>query len=57
MLNMLDILRIILLTTWCTIGLMLHLLADGEEKKYNFTGKLWNTIIWVIFICWFYYAA
>lgn len=45
--------KIVLLTIWCMMGLMVHLLSDGESGKYSFCGKLWNTIIWVSFICWF----
>ena len=45
--------KMVLLTAWCTIGLMIHLLADGESRKYSFCGKIWNTVIWVSFIYWF----
>ena len=48
-----KMLKIVLLTIWCTIGLMIHLLGDGESRKYSFCGKIWNTIIWVSFIYWF----
>ena len=45
--------KMVLLTVWCTIGLMIHLLADGESHKYSFCGKIWNTVIWVSFVYWF----
>ncbi len=45
--------KVIMLMVWCAIGLMVHASNDGKPHKYNFCGKLCNTMIWVVFIYWF----
>ena len=45
--------KVILLTVWCSVGIMTHLSNHGELGKYTIYGKLINTIIWLGFVYWF----